>query len=52
MQEKLEEFKSQKSDYEKLLLENQQLNRYKRNVLILEQEKRELESRLAITSVR
>ena len=48
--EKIEEFKLQKNEYDKLVNENQQLNCYKRNILMLEQEKRELESRLAVIS--
>jgi len=46
--EKIEEFKWQKNEYDKLVAENQQLNCYKRNILMLEQEKRELESKLAV----
>jgi cell shape-determining protein MreC len=48
--EKIEEFKWQKNEYDKLVAENQQLNCYKRNILMLEQEKRELESKLAVIS--
>ena len=36
----------QKRAYEQLTLENRELNSYKRSVLILEQEKRELESKI------
>ncbi len=36
----------QKRAYDQLVCENRELNSYKRNVLILEQEKRELESKL------
>ena len=43
--EKIEEFRQQKAKYEALWDENQQLNTYKRNVMILETEKRELETR-------
>jgi hypothetical protein len=46
--EKIEEFKWQKNEYDKLVAENQQLNCYKRNILMLEQEKRELESKLVL----
>lgn len=46
LREKLEEFKVQKQQYETLKAENQQLNSYRRDVMILEQEKRDLESQL------
>jgi hypothetical protein len=46
--DKLEEFRQQKSKYEALWEDNQQLTTMKRNVMILEQEKRELETRGAI----
>jgi hypothetical protein len=48
--EKIEEFKWQKNEYDKLVAENQQMKCYKRNLLMLEQEKRELESKLAVIS--
>ena len=41
----IEEFRQQKAKYDSLWDENQQLNTYKRNVMILETEKRELETR-------
>ncbi|TRY77089.1 hypothetical protein TCAL_02709 [Tigriopus californicus] len=46
LREKLEEFKIQKQQYETLKLENQQLNSYRRDLMIVEQEKRDLESQL------
>eukprot|EP00095_Tigriopus_kingsejongensis_P009633 snap_masked-scaffold94_size379870-processed-gene-2.5 protein:Tk09633 transcript:snap_masked-scaffold94_size379870-processed-gene-2.5-mRNA-1 annotation:"putative restin" len=46
LQDKVEEFKSQKREFDALVLENQQLNSYRRKVMILEQEKRELESQV------
>eukprot|EP00096_Caligus_rogercresseyi_P007482 TRINITY_DN25350_c0_g1_i1.p1 TRINITY_DN25350_c0_g1~~TRINITY_DN25350_c0_g1_i1.p1 ORF type:complete len:766 (-),score=284.38 TRINITY_DN25350_c0_g1_i1:94-2391(-) len=46
LREKIEEFKSQKREFESLQSENAQVNSYKRKMLILEQEKRELESKL------
>ena len=49
--EKIEEFRQQKAKYEALWDENQQLNTYKRNVMILETEKRELETRLVTLTV-
>jgi hypothetical protein len=48
--EKIEEFKWQKNEYDKLVAENQQMKCYKRNLLMVEQEKRELESKLAVIS--
>ena len=44
LQDKLEEFKVQQSKFEQLQTENNQLNNYKRQVLLLEQEKRNWES--------
>ena len=44
LQDKLEEFKVQQSKFEQLEEENHQLNNYKRQVLLLEQEKRNWES--------
>ena len=45
-QEKIDEFTMQKRAYEQLVSENRELNSYKRQVLILEQDKRELESKI------
>ncbi|XP_040574862.1 uncharacterized protein [Lepeophtheirus salmonis] len=44
--EKIEEFKSLKKESELLHSENAQINSFKRNILILEQEKREMENKL------
>ena len=44
VQDKLEDFKVQQSKFEQLQAENNQLNSYKRQVLLLEQEKRTWES--------
>ena len=44
VQDKLEEFKVQQAKFEQLQAENNQLNSYKRQVLLLEQEKRSWES--------
>merc|ERR1712150_273233 len=46
LQEKIDEFSLQKRAYDGLLSENSELNSYKRTVLILEQEKRELECKI------
>merc|ERR1719210_670749 len=46
LQEKIDEFSLQKRAYDQLLSENSELNSYKRTVLILEQEKRELEAKI------
>ena len=45
-QEKIDEFSLQKRAYDGLMSENSELNSYKRTVLILEQEKRELECKI------
>ena len=46
LQEKIDEFSLQKRAYDQLVSENSELNSYKRSVLILEQEKRELEGKI------
>ena len=51
LQEKIEEFKAQKLQYDTLLSDNAEMNTYKRNVMILEQEKRELETQIVTMTV-
>jgi hypothetical protein len=46
LQEKMDEFTMQKRAYDQIVSENRELNSYKRSVLILEQEKRELECKI------
>ena len=46
LQEKIDEFTMQKRASDQLISENRELNSYKRTVLILEQEKRELETKI------
>jgi len=51
LQRKIEEFRQQKSKHDALLEENGQMSHYKRSVMLLEQEKRELETRLVSLEV-
>lgn len=46
LEEKIEEFKEQRKRYDELATENQELSHLKRTVMILEQEKRELETKV------
>ncbi len=51
LQEKIEEFRQQKRAFESLQEENRQMNHYKGTAMLLEQEKRELESRVVQMAV-
>ncbi len=51
LQEKIDEFRNQKRAYEGLQEENKQMNHYKRTAMLLEQEKRELESKVVQLAV-